>query len=66
MGIHEIPSIYIERIDVVLLERIVRMSGRTLPPYLIASSKWFLDLALHIPEIATTMRLQTQSHSWLH
>jgi hypothetical protein len=69
MGINGIPSIYIERIDVVLLESNVRMSGRTLPPRkirIIIMSKWFLDLALLLPEIATMTRLQTQSHSWLN
>jgi hypothetical protein len=69
MGIIGTPSIYIERIDVVLLESNVRMSGRILPPRkirIIIMSKWFLDLALLLPETATMTRLKTQSHSWLN
>jgi len=68
MGINGTLLIYIERIDVVLLESNVRMSGRTLPlrNNRIIMSKWFLDLALLLPEIATMTRLRTQSHSWLN
>jgi hypothetical protein len=66
MGIIVTPSIYIVRIDVVLLVRIViRISGRRYLTNLEEISKWFLDLALQIPEIATSTHLRTQSHSWL-
>jgi hypothetical protein len=66
MGIIVTPSIYIVRIDVVLLVRIViRISGRRCLMNLEEISKWFLDLALQIPEIATSTHLRTQSHSWL-
>jgi hypothetical protein len=67
MGINGTPSIYIERIDVVLLVRsVIRISGRRFLTHLREISKWFLDLALQIPEIATMTRLRTQSHSWLN
>jgi hypothetical protein len=66
MGIIVTPSIYIVRTDVVLLVRIViRISGRRYLTNLEEISKWFLDLALQIPEIATSTHLRTQSHSWL-
>jgi hypothetical protein len=66
MGIIVTPSIYIVRIEVVLLVRIViRISGRRCLTNLEEISKWFLDLALQIPEIATLTHLRTQSHSWL-
>jgi hypothetical protein len=66
MGIIVTPSIYIMRIDVVLLARIIiRISGRRCLTNLEEISKWFLDLALQIPEIATSTHLRTQSHSWL-
>jgi hypothetical protein len=66
MGIIGTPSIYIERIDVMLLVRIVIMiSGRRCLMNLKEISKWFLDLALQIPEITTSTHLRTQSHSWL-
>jgi hypothetical protein len=66
MGIIVTPSIYIVRIDVVLLVRIeIRISGRRYLTNLEEISKWFLDLALQIPEIATSTHLRTQSHSWL-
>jgi hypothetical protein len=66
MGIIVTPSIYIVRTDVVLLVRIViRISGRRYLTNLEEISKWFLDLALQIPEIATLTHLRTQSHSWL-
>src|ERR1700682_994262 len=48
MGINGTPSIYIERIDVVLLVRsVIRISGRRFLTHLKEISKWFLDLALH-------------------
>jgi hypothetical protein len=66
MRIIRTPLIYIVRIDVVLSVRIViRISGRRYLTNLEEISKWFLDLALQIPEIATSMHLRTQSHSWL-
>jgi len=66
MEINGIPSIYIERIDVMLLVRSDRIFGRRLPSHLLRMSKGFLALALQLPEIATMTHLRTQSHSWLN
>src|SRR5258707_13229507 len=67
MGIIGTLSIYIERIDIVLLERsVMRTSRKEYLTHHKASSKWFLDLALPPPETATMTRLRTQSHSWLN
>jgi hypothetical protein len=66
MGIIITPLIYIMRTDVMLLVRIVtRISSRRYLMNLEEISNWFLDLALQIPEIATSTHLRIQSHSWL-
>jgi hypothetical protein len=67
MGTNGTPSIYIERTDIMLLERSVkRIFGRRFLMHHKENSKWFLDLALQFPETATMMHLKTQSHSWLN
>jgi hypothetical protein len=42
---------------VLLDENVKRISGRRFPTYLKEMSKWFLDLALPLPEITTMMHL---------